>query len=171
MLRRAVGFKGRPWQVADATAGLCRDAFLLAVAGCDVLAIERSPVIAALVKDGLDRARSADEQPVRDAVERIRFVVSDARNALADCRFDAVYLDPMFPARNKSALVKKEMRICRLVAGEDPDAGGLLDLARLAARSRVVVKRPIHAPPLAGQPAFTLPGRTIRYDVYLPAQA
>lgn len=168
-LRRAVGFKRPPWLVVDATAGLGRDAFVLAAAGCQVIAIERSPIIAALVADGLARARIAD--PVASAAaERVVLVVADARQWLArHVQPDAIYMDPMFPPREKSALVKKEMRICRLVAGPDCDAGELLAIARQAARSRVAVKRPAHAGELA-PPAFTLPGRTVRYDVYLPAR-
>lgn len=101
-------------------------------------------------------------------------VVADARDYLAalpaaDCP-DAVYLDPMFPQRRKSALVKKEMRIARLVAGDDSDAAELLAVARAVARSRVTVKRPVGAPPLAGEPAYAYPGRTIRYDVYRAVQ-
>ena len=130
MLRRAVGFKRPPWRVCDATAGLARDAFLLAAAGCDVTAVERSAIIAALVADGLERARRhaedaarrAEGDALRAAVGRIRLVVADSRDWLAglrgDDRPDAVYLDPMFPSRGKSALVKKEMRLCRLAAGE-----------------------------------------------------
>jgi len=193
MLRRAVGFKRPPYRVLDATAGLARDAFLLAAAGCQVLAIERSPIIAALVEDGLARAARAGSQ----TVDRLTMLVADARRwleaglveqrgvgkdaggigrtaASPECpppdgrSFDAIYLDPMFPQRSKSALVKKEMRLCRLVAGEDEDAAELLDAARRVARLRVVVKRPAHAPPLAPESAFSIPGRTIRYDVYLP---
>ena len=47
---RAIGLKGsqRP-QVVDATAGLGRDAFVMASLGCRVTLVERSPVAAALV--------------------------------------------------------------------------------------------------------------------------
>ena len=175
MLRRAVGFKAPPWQVCDATAGLARDAFLLASIGCTVTAIERSAVVAALVADGVARARQSADQQVLDAIDRITWVAADSRAWLASRRSvgelnrpDVVYLDPMFPPRGKSALVKKEMRLCRLAAGDDGDAGELLALARLAAKSRVVVKRPVGAAPLAEGVAYEYAGRTIRYDVYLP---
>jgi 16S rRNA (guanine1516-N2)-methyltransferase len=73
----------------------------------------------------------------------------------------------MFPHRAKSALSKKEMRLCRLVAGDDPDAAELLEAARRAARHRVAVKRWLHAPPLGPPPAVQYKGQSIRYDVYL----
>jgi len=173
MLARAVGFKRAPLTVCDATAGLGRDAFLLACLGCKVTAIERSPVMAALLADGLERATTEVDLAViiRD---RLRLVVGDARTVLAamseDERPDVVYLDPMFPAKRKSAAAKKEMRICRLVAGDDADAEELFAVAVRTARSRVVVKRPLRAPPLGARPAFTYKGTTIRYDVYLPAR-
>jgi 16S rRNA (guanine1516-N2)-methyltransferase len=176
MLRRAVGFKAAPWQVCDATAGLARDAFLLASIGCAVTAIERSAVVAALVADGVARARQLADAAVLASLGRIQWIAADSRQWLAAFnkngtvpdRPDVVYLDPMFPARRKSALVKKEMRLCRLVAGDDGDAGELLELARSAATARVVVKRPVGAAPLAEGVAYEYAGRTIRYDVYLP---
>ncbi|MFQ5693538.1 MAG: class I SAM-dependent methyltransferase, partial [Nitrospinota bacterium] len=36
-----------------------------------------------------------------------------------------------------------------------------------AAAGRVVVKRPLHAPPLAAGPDWVLRGRSTRFDVYL----
>jgi 16S rRNA (guanine1516-N2)-methyltransferase len=171
MLARAVGLKHTPPAVCDATAGLARDAFLLAVAGCAVTAIERSVVMAALVRDGLERAM-ADPDLAPIVRDRFRLIVGDARWIMAGWpapeRPDVVYLDPMFPWRPKSALAKKEMRICRLVAGDDPDGGELLEVALSVARSRVVVKRPVHAPPLRPDPSFAYKGRTVRYDIYLP---
>lgn len=171
MLAKAVGFKGKPLTVVDATAGLGRDAFLLACMGCEVTAVERSPVMAAVLGDGLRRAR-CDAKLSAMIGRNLRVVESDARDYLqglsATDRPQVICLDPMFPARSKSALVKKEMRMCRLVTGDDADAGELLDIARSVARSRVVVKRPLKAPLLGGDPDITYKGTTIRYDIYLP---
>ncbi len=172
MLARAVGFKRPTWRVVDATAGLARDAILLACQGCRVTAVERSAAIAAVVADGLDRA-SADPQLRPVLGEQFRLVVADSRAWLAGLaaqdRPDAVYLDPMFPSRGKSALARKEMRLCRLAAGDDADAAELLEVARAVARSRVAVKRSLRGPPLAPGPAFSLKGATVRYDIYLPS--
>ena len=57
MIAKAVGVQAgvRP-RVLDATAGLGRDAFVLASLGCQMTLIERQPLIAALLEDGLARA-------------------------------------------------------------------------------------------------------------------
>jgi 16S rRNA (guanine1516-N2)-methyltransferase len=172
LLARAVGFKSRPLTVCDATAGLGRDAFMLACMGCHVTAIERSPVIAALLQDGLNRAAD-DPRLAATVAERLRLVVDDACEFLprlaASERPDVICIDPMFPHTGKTALAKKEMQICRKIAGDDPDAAELLAVALPIARSRVVVKRSLRAPALAPNPAITYKGTTIRYDVYRPS--
>lgn len=172
-LGRAVGLKGAAVPtVLDATAGLGRDAFVLAALGCRVRMIERSPLIAALLRDGLQRA--AADTATRVAAERLHLQVADAAIVMAalaeDARPDVVYLDPMYPHRGKHALVKKEMRRLRAVVGEDADAPRLLAAALRAARRRVVVKRPRLAPALPGAvPSHSLTGSTTRFDIYLPA--
>jgi 16S rRNA (guanine1516-N2)-methyltransferase len=72
----------------------------------------------------------------------------------------------MFPPRRKSAKVKKELQLLQLLAhGEDC---GLLEAALAAAR-KVVVKRPVKAAPLSAlAPDYSLAGKTVRFDVYLP---
>src|SRR3546814_16689246 len=75
-------------------------------------------------------------------------------------QWDIVHLDPMYPHRDKQALPQKEMQILRELTGSDPDADTLLRPALAIARRRVVVKRPSHAPFLAGrEPAFPLKGK------------
>lgn len=169
---RAIGLRSGAGTVIDATAGLCRDAFLLACLGCRVTAIERSTVVAALVRDGLARARAESKTDLNDVLDRITLVVGDAREALAGMTGpaapDVVYLDPMYSQAGRSALAKKEMRILRRLVGDDSDAPRLLEAARNVARKRVVVKRHRHAPPLAETPALKFLGRSVRYDVYLP---
>lgn len=169
-LARAVGYKpATPPEVLDATAGLGRDAFMLAALGCRLRLIERSPVAAALLADGLRRAAlHEDTAPIAARMQLIRADAVEYLRQLAEAQRPAViYLDPMYPERRKSALVKKEMRLFRRLVGEDQDADALLQAALQAARRRVVVKRPRHAPPLAGQPpSFTLSSENTRYDVY-----
>ena len=171
-LGRAVGLKGnRCPTVIDATGGLARDAFILASLGCRVTLIERSPVIAALVNDGLKRA-IADQEAAAIINDRLRLLVGDSCDLLqkipGDQRPEVIYLDPMYPHRSKSALVKKEMRILRLLVGDDPDAPSLLEAALTCARERVVVKRPIKAEPISGPaPDMAITGKTSRFDVYL----
>ena len=170
-LARAVGLKGgHSPTVIDATAGLGRDGFILAELGCRVRLIERSPIIHALLADGLQRAMN---DPATAAVieERIELTLGDAvqlLSALPAPTAEVIYLDPMFPERRKSSLVKKELRLLRRIAGSDPDADQLLLVALSKAKQRVVVKRPRPAPPLPGpKPSFSLEGKRNRFDVYL----
>ena len=167
-LARAFGKKTRT--VADATAGYGQDALLLTLMGFHVTAIERSPVVAALARDGLQRFI---EHTNTSLSGRLQLMTGDARALLASAvpRPDAVFLDPMFPPkRRRSAAVKKEMRLLRELVGDDADAAELLDISRRIARDRVVVKRPDDAPPLAPGPSMSLKGKLVRYDVYLARQ-
>lgn len=170
MVARAVGLRGaiRPY-VLDATAGLGRDAFVLASLGCEVVMLERQPVIAALLEDGLTRARAAGGEAAEIAT-RMRLVQADAINAMhgwAGPVPQVIHLDPMFPHRDKSALVKKEMRLFRPLAGDDLDAPRLLSEALALASHRVAVKRPRKAPAIDGpEPNAKLEGQASRYDIY-----
>ncbi len=172
MLIRAIGVKqGRPPSVLDATGGMGRDAFLLAGCGCTVHIFERNPVVAALLRDGLLRA--AENPETRESAGRIHLVAADSRKFLENMtnrgeNIDVVYLDPMFPERTKSARVKKELQILRLLVGGEDDTKRLLTAALNAAGNRAVVKRPKSAPPLAGpKPSHCLNGGTTRFDVYM----
>ena len=150
-MAKAVGIKGDYLpDVVDATAGLGRDAFVLASVGCRVRMLERNPVVAALLDDGLARGY-ADAEIGGWLQERLQLIHASSLTALTDItpRPQVVYLDPMFPHKQKSALVKKEMRVFQSLVGPDLDADGLLEPARLLATKRVVVKRPDYAPPLA----------------------
>jgi len=164
-LARAVG--RRVHTVADATAGLGHDAVLLACLGYRIIAIERSPIVAALLEDGLRRAAQIDA--LREAIGgRVRLIVGDARQVLPalDPPPDAVYVDPMFPPKRKaSALPKKPIRLVRRLVGEDADAAALVSVARRVA-GRVIVKRPTHMQPPAGAPEISFGGKLARYDVY-----
>ena len=172
-IARAVGLRGgaNP-HVLDATAGLGRDAFVLASLGCRVTLLERSPVVAALLEDGLRRA--AGDPATADIVARMTLHRADARAWLAaapaaECG-DVVYLDPMFPPRGKTAQVKKEMRLFHALIGQDADSDALLACALGKAGRRVVVKRPRRAPALDGPaPTLAITGKSTRYDVYVIA--
>ncbi|WP_458525564.1 class I SAM-dependent methyltransferase [Onishia taeanensis] len=166
------GGKGVLPSIVDATAGLGRDAFVLASLGAEVLMLERVPAIYALLEDALARARlDAETAPI---AARLRLSHADASLGLAQAIADSghapqvIHLDPMFPHRDKSALVKKEMRLFRELAGDDADAPRLLEAALDVASHRVVVKRPRKAPPIDGPaPQHVLEGKTSRYDLYV----
>lgn len=169
MIAKAVGVQPgvRP-RVLDATAGLGRDAFVLASLGCDIALIERQPLIAALLEDGL--ARAARDPEVAPIVAQMRLLTGNAvalMQAWTGEPPQVIYLDPMFPHRDKSALVKKEMRLFRPLVGDDLDAPALLEAALALASHRVVVKRPRKAPCIDGpKPAYQLEGKSSRYDIY-----
>jgi len=169
MIAKAVGVQPgvRP-RVLDATAGLGRDAFVLASLGCEMCLIERQPLVAALLEDGLARAQGDAE--VGPIAAQMRLLSGNAIDLLRRWEGEApqvIYLDPMFPHRDKSALVKKEMRLFRPLVGDDLDAPALLEAALALASHRVVVKRPRKAPIIAGpKPGYALEGKSSRYDIY-----
>lgn len=176
MIAKAVGLNsGQTPSVLDATAGLGGDAFVLASLGCTLTMTERVPEVRALLIDGLRVAKewgAVHDAQLLEILSRMHLVESDAASYLrtlqAEERPDVVYLDPMFPLRNKSAQVKKEMHVFHQLVGTDPDADGLLELARSCARKRVVVKRPRIAPELAStKPSYTLEGKSNRFDIYV----
>jgi 16S rRNA (guanine1516-N2)-methyltransferase len=169
LIGRAVGVKpNQTLRVLDVTAGLGRDAYVLACLGCEVLMIERSKEVVALLKDGLVRGKKDADF----AALSLSLIEADARDylcALSDTdRPDIVYLDPMFPASKKSALVKKEMRILKYVVGEDDVSEEMLTIALKTALKRVVVKRPRYAQSIEGlKPDVVFTGKSSRFDVYL----
>ena len=170
-LAKAFGLKRHPRPVViDATAGLGRDASVLATFGCQVLMLERSPIIAALLEDGLKRARNNQVigPIVRDQIDlRCTDAVDHLRSVPETSRPEIIYLDPMYPQREKDTMVKKEMRVLRDIVGRDEDANKLFHMAMKYAARRVVVKRPKNASPLSGSAPFTtIQGKTTRYDIY-----
>lgn len=177
-IAKAVGLnKGVIPNVLDGTAGLGRDAFVLASLGCRVQMVERNPVVAALLDDGLERAKRDNEIGVwvRERMSLLHASSHDALSSLAeDCAFtrpDVVYLDPMYPHpenKKKSALVKKEMRVFQALVGADLDADQLLQPALTLATKRVVVKRPDYANWLDEQkPSMAIETKKNRFDVYV----
>jgi 16S rRNA (guanine1516-N2)-methyltransferase len=171
-IAKAVGLKqGVMPVVVDGTAGLGRDAFVLASLGCKVIMVERHPVVAALLEDGLRRAYD-DAEIGAWMGERMSLFPGSSLEALAKITdaVDVVYLDPMYPHRDKSALVKKEMRVFQSLVGADLDADGLLTPALALATKRVVVKRPDYAEDLDGiKPSMVIATKKNRFDVYVKA--
>lgn len=172
LVARAVGLQKTKagLHVVDATAGLGQDAFVLASLGCRVSLFERNPVIHALLADGLARAAlNVDCAPV---IARMTLLAGSSIDWLANVGeegdvADVVYLDPMFPHRGKSALVKKEMQVFRTIVGDDDDSEALLVAALAAAKYRVAVKRPRKAPAINGpEPGTRIEGKSSRYDIY-----
>lgn len=179
-IAKAAGLnKGATPTILDGTAGLGRDAFVLASLGCKVQMVERHPVVAALLDDGLTRAKQ-DSEIGSWVSERMSLLHASSHNALDtlanDPEFvapDVVYLDPMYPHpenKKKSALVKKEMRVFQSLVGADNDADALLVPALALATKRVVVKRPDYAEWLDQiKPSMAIETKKNRFDVYVKA--
>jgi len=155
--------------VIDATAGLGGDSLMLAQIAARVIAIEEHPVVCALLHGVLDAARRQGYP----GAESVTVHCGDAADLLPRLPpADVIYLDPMFPPkRRQSALPPKPVRILRQLVGEGTDAGRLLAIARWHAKRRIVVKRPLHAPPLADDAVAVHHGKVVRYEVYLPQGA
>lgn len=183
MLVRACGVPKdqSPWRIVDATAGLGRDAFLLAFCGAQVTMVERHPVLAMLLRAALEDLASAttddDFHSLRAVASRLHLIESESVAALQSVQKEqrphVVYCDPMFPPRSKSAAVGGDMQVLHALIGETPDGGELLAASLRAATRRVVVKRPLRAEALEAQglehirPSYALEGRASRFDVYL----
>lgn len=168
-IAKAVGIKGEFLPtIIDATAGLGRDAFVLAAIGCKVQLIERNPIVSALLEDGLKRAYQ-DADIGQFMQERMQLLPQHSIAEFSQTNLvDVVYLDPMYPHKQKSALVKKEMRLFQHLVGADLDADDFLIFAKQLARKRVVVKRPDYAPFLANcKPDFSYSTKNHRFDIYL----
>lgn len=176
MLVKAARVKGvEAPRAVDATAGLGEDSLLLAAAGFTVTLCEADPVIAALLEDAL--ARASAHEVLGPIVERMHLVAGDSRIALeragasTGAQPDVVYLDPMFPGRTKSAAVKKKFQLIHgLERPTEPlDEESLLQAALAACPRKVVIKRPVKGPYLAGvKPSHAIAGKAVRYDCIVP---
>ncbi len=167
LLVKACRIKGRDdITIFDATAGLGEDSFLLAAAGFRVIMAEKNPVIAALLEDALLREY---EPEIAEAISRMRLIKGDCTRILPqlDAAPDVIYLDPMFPAREKSGLIKKKFQLLQGLETPCDDEEALLAAALDAHPVKTVVKRPLKAPCLSGrEPDYSFRGSTIRFDVY-----
>ena len=176
LLGRAVGVRqGRDLSVFDATAGLGRDAFVLADLGCRVLMRERSPALAWLLGQALDSADISASEHVREAAKRMQVQSGDSRL----CRVPdgaVIYLDPMFPERRNNAAVKKDLAVLQALHGSDNTCNELNEhsneqlflWALEQPTPRIVVKRPLKAPALARKkPSHAVSGKAVRFDVYV----
>jgi 16S rRNA (guanine1516-N2)-methyltransferase len=168
-IAKAMGLRaGKTPSIVDATAGLGRDSFLLASLGAQVTLIERSATMHALLADGMERALLEGGQ-FRDIINRMTLLKGDAKDLIPELAAEAILIDPMHPPRNKSALVKRELRQVRDIVGTDEDAADLVKVALKHARNRVVLKWPSKADPIAGlqKCSHQISGKTTRYDVFM----
>jgi len=172
-IAKAIGLKQgtRPPTAVDATAGLGKDSFVMACLGCPVTLIERSPIISQLVLDAIQRGET--DSDFSGFIQRgFKLVNSQATEYLENLpennRPEVIYLDPMYPERKKTALVKKNMQILQKLLGHDDDTCELIRCALKVATKRVVVKRPKGAEIIGDDvPAMSIESKKTRYDVYI----
>ncbi|MBX3039776.1 MAG: class I SAM-dependent methyltransferase [Bdellovibrionaceae bacterium] len=160
LLARAVGSRQGVRRVLDLSAGLAQDAVFLSQLGFEVTAVERHPLLAFLLSE-------AKRKTSRPELRTLNFLWSEA-SALVTAdflsKFDAVYFDPMYPSKKKSALPRQEMLLFRGLVGKDEDAGAIVEKLVGIFSGRLVIKRPLEAPPLI-RPTHSFSGKTVRYDV------
>ena len=167
MLVRAAKSDKPGRKAIDATAGMGEDAFLLAALGYEVTLFEQNPVIAVLLKDALRRAK---KHPVlKDIASRMNLVQDNSVEGMSKLLdpVDVIYLDPMFPARQKSSLINKKLQLIQKLEPPCSEETDLFDAAISASPSKIIVKRPLKSEFLAGRkPSYTLNGKAIRSDCY-----
>ena len=168
MLVKAVKSEKEELRAIDATAGMGEDAFLLAAYGYDVTLYEQNPVVAALLKDALRRGK---KHPIlKEIVPRMHLLQGDSIEYLRKEMdpVDVIYLDPMFPKRQKSGLINKKLQLIQKLEPPCSTEKDLFDAAIKANPSRIIVKRPLKSPFLDGRkPSYDLKGKAIRYDCYV----
>jgi 16S rRNA (guanine1516-N2)-methyltransferase len=152
--------------IIDATAGWGKDAAILASFGAQVLMLERNAIMAALVEDALDRRSELDRTAMNLSMLQVN-AIDYLRCLQPEDYPDVIYIDPMHPQRQKSALVKKDMQVLQQMIGLDTDACELIDIARQRVRQRVVVKWPQKLAPLIAADGVVA-GKTVRFDLYYP---
>ena len=169
MLAKAVKTDQENLKAINATAGMGEDSLLLAACGYQVTLYEQNPVIAILLKDALRRAKK--NTVLKDIVSRMQLVEGDSIEHLNKRLdpVDVIYLDPMFPGRQKSGLINKKLQLIQKLEPPCSEETALFDAAMAAQPSKIIVKRPLKSPYLDERvPSYSLKGKAIRYDCYSP---
>lgn len=174
-LAKAVGLnKHEPMHVLDATAGLGRDAFILASMGCRISMLEQSAVIYSLLFDGIKRSENAEDLELSSIIQNMSLHHANAYEWFDEIiqgdktKPDVIYLDPMFPPRNKNANVKKDIGLLQEILGFDETSDSLIEVAKNCARHRVVVKKPgSRVSKGSTKPSFVVPGKTAHFEVFV----
>lgn len=155
-------------KAVDCTAGMGEDAILLAASGYEVTLFEQNPVIAALLQDAMDRAK--DHEFLGPVMNRMHLIQGNSVEILPTLeeKFDLIYLDPMFPARQKSGLVTKKLQLIQKLEQPCSSEEELFAMAVNRKPGKIVVKRPLKGANLAGKkPSYTIKGKAIRYDCFV----
>lgn len=154
-------------RAVDATAGMGEDSILFVAAGYEVTMYEQNAVIAALLKDALRRAK---KNPVlRDIVARMNLIEGNSIELMKNLAFtpDVIYLDPMFPSRQKTGLVNKKLQLIQKLEQPCVEEQAILTAAAELLPQKIIIKRPLKGGFLAGrEPDYSVKGKAIRYDCF-----
>ena len=157
-----------PLTAIDATACLGEDSLLLAAAGFHVTLYERNPVIFELLNDSIQRASKQPE--LSEIVSRMQVFHADSMEAMKQLEAapDVILLDPMFPERQKSALVKKKLQLIQKLEVPCMDESELIQTAMSVNPKKLIIKRPPKGPYLAGiKPDHSIEGKAVRFDCFV----
>lgn len=164
LIAKALGVAKGYRKVLDLSVGLAVDSVFLTQLGFEVTGVERSPVLYALLKEAFARTE-------KDYLKSYHLHFGDSLQFLKENKgkldVDAIYFDPMYPHKKKSALPKQEMVVFRDLVGHDEDASEVLKEALTWPVQRVVVKRPMHAEELLPGVRHSYEGKVVRYDTYV----
>lgn len=164
LIAKALGVAKGHRKILDLSVGLAVDSVFLTQLGFEVIGVERSPVLFALLQEAFAKTKKTYLHSYRlyhaDSLQFLR----EQRGQLA---VDAIYFDPMYPHKKKSALPKQEMVVFRDLVGHDDDAAVVLEEALTWPVQRVVVKRPLHAEELLPGVRHSYEGKVVRYDTYV----
>lgn len=154
-------------KILDLTAGLGRDALTLSYHGCAVVALERHPLLFLMLKYAYEDFKA--DSFFNKMKGTLNFEFAEAFDFLkqSDQKWDAVYLDPMYPHEEKSAKSKKDVEFLKKFASPTDDLQGLVEIALSKAMNRVVLKRPTGAKCI-GTPQHQVEGNLVRFDIYFP---
>lgn len=164
LIAKALGYSKGCRKVLDLSVGLGVDSVFLTQLGFQVMGVERSPLLFVLLQNAFGHSAKEElrsYQLFHD--ESLSFL--KAQNGKVD--IDAIYFDPMYPHKKKSALPKQEMVIFRDLVGSDDDAADVLREALKWPVRRVVVKRPLNAEELLPGVMHSFEGKVVRYDTYV----
>ena len=168
-LAKAVGMKfNKNRNIIDATAGLGYDSFILASLGAKVTLIERSQKMHELLQNGIDEGKSFGGE-IEKIINRMELLFGDSKDILPKLTPEVIMIDTMYKDRNKTALVKNNMRLVREIVGPDSDYVELLKISLNCAKNRVVLKQPRYAEPIKEirKCSHQILGKTIRYDIFM----
>jgi len=169
IVKACVSQSTTPITILDLSGGLGQDAYTLASYGHTVIALERNPIVYALLNDACERLSQANPLFARhmqclnvSALDYLQEMGSDAMPHV-------IVFDPMYPLDKKTKLNKKAMRMLRDLVGDDLDAEAVFEAALTRAKQRIVVKRPSKAPTLNDlTPDWQIKGQSVRFDVFVP---